>query len=235
MKKYVEHNSFSGSFNYDYFKDDITIVIPVLNEEEAIGKLLPLIREEGYTNILVVDGYSNDKTYDIASNYCETVIFQKGEGKTGAIKTAINLIETSFILIMDGDCTYHPQDIKNFYPKILSHDQVIGTRLSGRTNIPFFNRFGNWVINVLFNLVYGTNLVDVCSGMYALQTQFAKKLRLETKGFDLEVEIAAQASRKGNISEVPIYYYPRVGKQKLQPVKDGFKIIYRIIRNARLR
>jgi hypothetical protein len=75
----------------------------------------------------------------------------------------------------------------------------------------------------------GTNLQDVCSGMYSLKTDFSKNLTFKTEGFDVEVEIAAQASQYGKIAQVPIRYHDRVGRQKLQPVKDGLHIIFRVL------
>ena len=113
------------------------------------------------------------------------------------------------------------------------YDQVIGTRTFGRENIPKFNRLGNWVINTGFNILFGTTLLDVCSGMYALKTDFAKTLSFETSGFDVEVEIAAQSAIEGHIIEVPINYSDRVGKQKLKPLKDGPTIMMTILKLAR--
>lgn len=218
------------TFNYD--RDYFTIVVPVLNEEEAIGKVLSNIKQEGYKNILVIDGYSTDQTYNIVCKNGVDIILQKGIGKTGAIETAIKHIRTPYFIVMDGDCTYHPRDIKNFIYEILNNDQVIGSRISGRNNIPLMNRFGNMVLNVIFNLFFRTNILDVCSGMYALRTKFAKKLNFRTTGFDVEVEIAAQVARKGRISEVPINYYPRIGQQKLRPFKDGLQIFISILNLA---
>lgn len=233
MKNFI-NKDYQLLYSDDYIsyikKDDFTIVIPVLNEEKAIGKVLYNVKKEGYKNILVVDGYSNDNTVKIASNNGGRVIYQKGIGKTGAIKTAIKLVKTKYMLIMDGDCTYDPKEIYKFYKYILNFDEVIGSRTYGKTNIPILNRLGNFIINTLFNLFFGTNLVDVCSGMYAIRTDFAKKLILKTKSFDVEVEIAAQAALNGRIISVPINYYKRVGKQKLRPFKHGFQILNTIIK-----
>ena len=223
---------YSDSLKYSYYKDDVTVVIPVLNEEEAIGRVLENVKNEGYYNVLVVDGHSTDRTYHIANNNGVNVILQKGIGKTGAIETAIKYINTPYFVVLDGDCTYHPQDINNFFPEIFFNDQVIGSRITGRDNIPLLNRFGNTVINLIFNFFFKTNIVDVCSGMYALRTNFAKTLNFRTSGFDVEVEIAAQTARKGRISEVPVNYHPRVGTQKLRPIKDGLQIMFSIINLA---
>ena len=217
---------------YFNHKEEITVVIPVLNEEEAIGIVINNVIEEGYKHILVVDGHSTDRTYHIAKKNGIEVILQNGEGKTGAIESAINFVRTPYFVVMDGDCTYHPKDIKKFYPELLTSKQVIGSRIRGKENIPFINRFGNFIINAVFNLFFKTNIIDVCSGMYLLHTQFAKSLSFKTRGFDVEVEIAAQAARRGIVSEVPINYYPRVGTQKLSPLKDGIQIFLSILKLA---
>jgi glycosyltransferase involved in cell wall biosynthesis len=183
--KDIQQFDLDESINVD--KDDFTVVIPVLNEEEGIGRVIEDVKREGYRNILVIDGYSTDDTVSIASENGVRILHQQGIGKTGAIKTAIELVRTPYFVVMDGDCTYNAKDIENFFCHIGSHDEIIGVRTDGRENIPVLNRFGNWVINSTFNLLFGTNLVDVCSGMYALRTDFAKKLSLETRGFDVEV------------------------------------------------
>ena len=63
-------------------KDQVTIVIPVLNEEKAIGQVIEELRMGGYSNILVVDGYSTDRTVD-----------------------------TPYMLVMDGDYIYCAKDV----------------------------------------------------------------------------------------------------------------------------
>jgi dolichol-phosphate mannosyltransferase len=209
--------------------DLVTVVIPVLNEEKAIGQVIKKVMEEGFYNILVIDGFSSDDSFNQAIKCGADVLYQKGKGKTGAIETAIKNVDTKYMVILDGDCTYDPRDIKNVILPLNNSDLVIGVRTMGRKNIPFFNKIGNRIINLIFNLLMGTNLHDVCSGMYSLTTEFSKNLIFNTRGFDVEVEIAAQASKLGKISQVPIHYHDRVGRQKLQPVKDGFYIIYRIL------
>ena len=210
--------------------DDITIVIPTLNEEAAIGLVLENILQEGFEKILVVDGDSTDGTIDNVKRYGVEHIIQEGNGKTGAIKTAINHITTPYFIMLDGDCTYSAKNIETLLSHIGENSETIGARTKGRENISPLNRFGNWVINKAFNLIFGTNLTDVCSGMYLLNTQFSRQIMLETEGFDVEVEIAAHAAYNQSVGETPIEFFPRVGIQKLRPFRDGAKIMYRIFR-----
>ena len=214
-------------------KDDVTVVIPTLNEEEAIGRVIQEIVQAGYHSILVVDGYSADGTAKIAeSNGCP-VIYQHSKGKCGAIETAIENVTTPYTLVMDGDYTYDPREIENFLPHAEKYDQIIGARSNGRENIPRLNRLGNWLITNTFNLLMGTKLSDVCSGMYLISTHVARQLEFNTKGFDVEVEIAAQTATSGMLTEIPIAYRDRVGCQKLSSLKHGFQIIRTVFGLAR--
>lgn len=214
-------------------KDDVTVVVPTLNEEHGIGQVISELRLVGYHNILVVDGYSTDGTAKVAeSNGC-CVVLQHSRGKCGAIETAIENVKTPYMLIMDGDCTYDPKDIGSLMAHAENYDQIIGVRANGRAHIPRLNRFGNRLITTTFNVLMGTKLSDVCSGMYLLKTETARQLQLNTKGFDVEVEIAAQTASRGKITEVPIDYRKRVGAQKLSSLKHGFQIIRTIFGLAR--
>ena len=210
--------------------DDVTIVIPTLNEELAIGSVVEATIHEGFSKILVVDGHSVDNTVKIANQYGVKVLEQHGIGKTGALKTAIDHVTTPYMIIIDGDMTYDPKDFVKFLPHLNHYDEIIGIRKNGRENIPLLNRFGNWMINKTFNTFFGTNMNDVCSGLYSLNTKFAQNLVLDTQGFDVEVEIAAQAAWVGSISQIPISFRERVGIQKLQPFQDGLKILTTIFR-----
>jgi len=214
-------------------KDDVTVVVPTLNEEEAIGLVIQEIKQAGYHNILVVDGYSTDRTAKIAESNACSVIFQHSKGKCGALETAIENVMTPYMLVMDGDCTYDPKDIENFLVHAEKYDQIIGARVNGRGNIPRLNRFGNLLITNAFNLLMGTKLSDVCSGMYLIDTDVARQLELNTRGFDVEVEIAAQTATSGMVTEIPIAYRKRVGCQKLSSLKHGIQIIRTVFGLAR--
>ena len=194
-------------------KDDVTVVVPVLNEEKAIGMVLDELTSSGYPHILVVDGYSKDNTVQIAKSKGVNVVQQHGMGKTGAIKTAIDLVPTPYMLAMDGDYTYAASDIQKFLDHAHNYDEIVGVR--GRENISRLHRIGNRIISKSFNLMFDTALSDVCSGMYLLRTESAKELDLHSGGFNVDVEIIAQTALRGEVTEVPIEYRARLGEPKL--------------------
>ncbi len=215
----------------------VTIIIPTYNEEEAIGKVIDELIEIGVSpqRIIVVDGHSSDRTVEIARSKGVIVVEQEGFGKSDAIKTGIRLVKTPYVLVMDGDYTYPAKHIVELARKALKegYTEVIGVRTDGRKNIPLINRFGNWFLTKLFNLLFGTNLKDLLSGMYIVRTSVLRRQILETKGFSIESEIAAAvaSSMGGRIGEVPIEYRKRLGRKKLK-IAHGLRIFVDILKLA---
>jgi dolichol-phosphate mannosyltransferase len=204
--------------------DQVTIVIPVLNEREAIEKVLDDLRHEGFENVLVVDGYSADGTREIAMSKGALVIQQHGAGKAGALATAIEAVDTPYMVVIDGDYTYKASDIHRLLGPAAQFDEVIGARTGGRKNIPPLNRLGNWIISKSFKLLFGEPITDVLSGMYLLRTDKAREVQITSTSFDVEVEIASSIASSGRITQVPIGYGERLGTQKLR-ARDGGRIV----------
>ncbi len=211
---------------------DLTVVLPVLNEAEAIGRVIEELRGEGYHNILVVDGYSNDGSDEIARAKGVGVVYQHGLGKAGALRTALDYVDTPYMLVMDGDYTYDPRDIKRMLQHAARYDEIIGVRTDFK-NIRWLHRLGNRVITLAFNLLLGTSLSDVCSGMYLIRTEALREGELKGRGFSVEVEIAAHMASSGRVTEVPVNYRRRMGRGKLKTFRDGFNILRTVFWLAR--
>lgn len=133
---------------------------------------------------------------------------------------------------MDGDHTYNPEDIERFLPHANGYDQIVGARQV--ENISRVHRLGNRIICGVFNALMGTSISDVCSGMYLMNSKSAKQLGFRTNGFSVEVEVLAQMARDGRVTQVPISYRQRIGKQKLSTWVHGFAILESILGLARL-
>ena len=133
---------------------------------------------------------------------------------------------------MDGDSTYDAGEIERFLDLANTYDQVIGTR--SQKNISRVHRFGNRVISSIFNMLFGTSITDVCSGMYLLNSQLARGLEFRRKGFSVEAEIIAQTALQGHVGEVPINYRKRLGQTKLSAIVSGIDILKSIFNLARI-
>lgn len=201
----------------------VTVVIPTLNEAASIGHLLNEASSQCYDRILVVDGHSEDDTAKIAMEHGAAVIQQNGVGKAGALVTAIRAVSTPYIIVMDGDGSYDPSDLDKFTSLIGQCDYVNGIRK--RDSISRLHRIGNSILNSTFNLLFGTSIRDICSGMYLLSTRQARKLVFEKHPLTAEQEIAAQMALSSvRISSVSINYRKRFGgKSKTNTWRQGFR------------
>lgn len=205
-------------------RDQVTVVIPTLNEEEAIGPLVDEIKGRGYVNVLVVDGYSKDSTVDAAKKSGATVLMQHGKGKAGALVTAFRKVDTPYVLVIDGDGSYDPLDIDKFLPLMDDYAFIKGAREKNE-NMTRIHKIGNSIITKTFNLLFGTTVDDICSGMYLLRTEQVKDFDFEKHPMTVEQELAAQVVLSGGrITSVPISYRRRFGgESKTNTWRQGFR------------
>ena len=215
------------------FDDEVTVVIPTLNEAEAIGAVLDELIGLGVGNIIVIDGRSSDGTAEIARGRGVRVVVQRGRGKADAVLEGFRLARTRYVLLMDGDYTYPARHVFDLYSAVREgFDEVIGRRVYGPGSSSLLFRLGNKFLTWFFNLVFGTSLGDVLSGMYIVRRGAVEDMLYKTRGFSIESEIAAHiASTGGEIGEVPIEYRRRLGEKKLK-VWHGLLIFLDMVRLA---
>jgi dolichol-phosphate mannosyltransferase len=209
-----------------------------LNEASTIGQLIKDFRQEGFSNILVIDGNSKDGTGQIAEAEGARVVIQTEKGKGQAMIQAFGLIESPYVVMVDGDGTYLAREARSLLKPILEGkaDHVIGNRLENYSPGAFtkLNLVGNRIINLFFDVAYGADLKDILSGYRAFTLESVRELELNKTGFEIETEISVECIlKKQRVEEVPITYLPRneKGATKLNPLKDGFRIgstIYRL-------
>lgn len=215
----------------------IAIVIPTLNECKAVGKVLGGVKYvmDGYEyRVLVVDGRSIDGTDEIARDVGADVVYQQGRGYGDALKTgffhARKRLDAKVIVMMDADLTYDPKDIPKLVAPILEDeaDLVVGNRFAGlqKGAMPLVNRVGNRVLSLVAKLALRLNVYDTQSGMRAFKSELLDRMNLVAVGMPFAMEMLAEAlSADARICEVPVSYRPRVGKTKLNPIKDGGRIL----------
>lgn len=223
----------------DIPREKVCILIPTLNEEPTIGLLIRQFLRLGYTDILVIDGNSTDKTRDIATASGAKVLVQEGKGKGNAFIQALHHITNPYVVLIDGDGTYDPEDADALISPLLSGcDQAIGNRLI-KANHTAFNRLnllGNGILNWLFKVGHGRYLYDILTGYRAFTLESLQRMRLYEEGFGIETEISSEAVRnEDKVAIIPVQYGVRVGTiTKLDPVHDGIKIAKTIYRLAKL-
>lgn len=227
----------------------ITVVIPCYNEEKSIASVIskfPVekIKQYGLSlEILVIDNNSSDKTALEAKRMGARVITEKKKGKGNAIRTGFQSVsdDTDFVVMLDGDETYSPQEILRLVEPLHNDfcEVVIGSRLGGRmhdNSMKTFNRAGNWVYTHLVRVHYNVNVTDVLTGYFAWKKSALDMLlpHLKSDGFAIEMEMITKMARLGlEIYSVPISYHPRTGDSNLRPIHDGVRILSMFTKNLR--
>jgi len=112
----------------------VEIIIPTLNEESSIAKVLHEIKSQKIPvkiSILVIDGGSTDKTVEICKNENVKCIQQKSKGKGSAMREAVEYSNANIIVFIDGDGTYSISDLETMLEPLLNNkaDMVVGTRI----------------------------------------------------------------------------------------------------------
>lgn len=215
--------------------ENITIVIPALDEEEGIGTVVEQTKRAGFTNILVMDGGSRDNTVTVARSLGVKVVIQHGAGKSAAVDAAVSLVRTPYLGLIDADGTYDPADFHKMLVYVPNADMVIGSRVLQRNaNVPFVtgHRMVNRLFSKLFNWIYDSNLTDILSGIRICNTGVLRDIRFRSRGFGIEEELAAQILVDGGkIVEVPVEFRERLGRAKLR-YRDGYHILTTLLRLA---
>ncbi|MFQ6087361.1 MAG: S-layer glycoprotein N-glycosyltransferase AglJ [Candidatus Methanofastidiosia archaeon] len=215
----------------------ISVIIPTLNEEKTIEEVIEGFKKQKVSEIIVVDGNSQDETRRIARRLGAEVFIQPEKGKGEAVLYGFEKASGDVLVLIDGDATYLPEEL----PKLLKPldegcEHVIGKRKFSSGAITKFNMLGNKILNKMFGMFYGEFFSDILTGYRVITKDAFERLDLASMGFGIEPELLIESIRKRvKICEVEISYLrrPKGSKTKLHPLRDGLKIgltIYRLTR-----
>jgi glycosyltransferase involved in cell wall biosynthesis len=223
-------------------KPVVSVILPALNEEEAIRKVINEIPLEKMppTEILVVDGCSDDRTRQIAKDCGAKVIIENNKGYDQAMDTGLKLCKGDVIVWMDSDYTYPSYQIPEIINPILENkaDIVLGSRIKGRIQpgamIPT-HHFGNILLTMLYNILFFQFVSDTQTGLRAFNKKTLGfidfKLNKRGWGFGWNTQMLTQAAKKRlRIKEIKIDFRPRLGCSKLSTLKDGARILIQILK-----
>ncbi len=219
----------------------ISIVIPALNEEKAIGAVLgeiPIstIKQLGYEiEILVIDNGSTDRTPHIAREHGARVIVHPIRGYGNAYKAGFAVASGDIIATGDADLTYPFAILPSLLKKMEQEEvEFVNTdRLTylDKDVMSVSHQFGNWVLTHLIKMLFGWPFKDSQSGMWVFKREIWSKLDVRSSGMPFSQELKIEAYVRGfECAEVPISYRARVGEEKLLTIRDGIGNISHLFR-----
>jgi len=212
----------------------IAVVIPCLNEEATVGKVVRDVKKFlPSAAVYVFDNNSTDKTSEYASDAGAVVIKENRRGKGYVIRSIFKRIDADIYILVDGDDTYSIENVGELIKPLLSDDadMVIGDRLSSSyftENKRRFHNSGNRLVRWLINRLFNASLHDVLSGYRAFNHDFVKNFPAMSRGFEIETEMTVFALEKDfRIVEIAIPYRDRAENSisKLNTVSDGLRVL----------
>ncbi len=215
----------------------ISVVLPVLNEAENLYYVLPYLPSI-VTEVILVDGHSNDETIAVAQQLCPQikVIAQTRKGKGNALKEGFAACTGDIIIMLDGDSSTDPLEIPRFVEALQQGNAFAkGSRFlegGGSEDITFLRRLGNYGLSVLVNLLFQTRYSDLCYGYNAFWRSYLDQLAVDCDGFEVETLLNLRAHKAGlKVVEVPSYERLRIfGVSHLRVLRDGWRVFQTILR-----
>ncbi|RPI23917.1 MAG: glycosyltransferase family 2 protein [Acidobacteria bacterium] len=219
----------------------ITVVIPCLNEEEGIQKVLTRM-PDFVDEVIVVDNCSTDRTASIAAGMGAKVIRENVRGYGRAYKTGLLHARGDIVVTLDGDHSY-PVDALSYLLEALINSGV-GFVSASRFPVQnpeamsLRNLIGNKLLSLAMSVLYLHWIRDSQSGMWIFYKNALARMDLRSDGmaFSEEIKIEALCNPEIGFKEIPINFTNRAGEMKLRPWRDGWgNLVFLFTRRVRLR
>ncbi len=218
---------------------NVSVIIPVLNEEGAIANVINDIPKSLVQEIVVVDNGCTDRTVEIALAHGAKVITEPRRGYGSACLAGIAAVDAPDIVVfLDGDYSDDPTEMPLLVQPIREglSEFVIGTRIPSEKGalLPqaqFGNRLATYLMRIFFRVQY-TDL----GPFRAIRYQQLQALGMEDKDYGWTIEMQLKAAKMGmNVREVPVSYRKRIGTSKISgtfvgSVRAGVKILATLFR-----
>lgn len=218
-----------------YKSQKITVIIPCLNEEQGIERVLTRM-PQFVDEVIVVDNGSTDRTSDVARGFGAKVVREDVRGYGRAYKTGFSQATGDVIITLDGDHSYPPDAISYLLEAFLHLDVdfLNASRFPVREKdaMSLKHKVGNLILSLAMSLLYLKWVRDSQSGMWVFKRSILKDMSLVSDGmaFSEEIKIEALKSSRVRFEEISILYSSRLGEIKLNPWRDGFANLWFLVR-----
>ena len=218
-------------------KPTTTLLLPTLNEIEAVRVIVPQIRRDWVDEIIVVDGGSTDGTVEYMQDAGLRVYSQTIRGYGEGLLEAMHLAKGDVIIEFNPDGNSIPDDIPRIIAKVNEgYDLVIGSRYrdgAKSDDDDWLTATGNWMFTRIVNLLFGTHYTDALVGFRAYRREHAMRLALDAPGLTWPCQTSTRFARAGmRVTEIPAHEPARIGgKRKMMPFRTGWQITMLILRD----
>jgi glycosyltransferase involved in cell wall biosynthesis len=205
----------------------VSVIIPTHNEAQAIGRVLSDLPSNVVTEVIVVDSNSKDGTPEFAAKMGAIVVQEPRRGYGRACLTGLATAKSPDVVVfLDGDYSDRPSELPILLAPIIEGraDITLGSRLGDSRSagaLPWHQVFGNRLAAGMIRLLYGLKIGDL-GPFRAARTDVLHALALEETTYGWAVEMILKGALAGfRVVEVPVSYYPRIGKSKISGTLKG--------------
>ena len=219
--------------------EKIAVLIPCYNEEKTVEKVVRDFRAVlPEATVYVYDNNSSDRTAQLAEAAGAVVRHEYSQGKGNVLRRMFREIDAECYILVDGDDTYPAESAPEMCRLVLEHqaDMVVGDRLSStyftENKRPFHN-FGNSLVRMSINCLFGAKIQDIMTGYRAFSFAFVKTFPVLSRGFEIETEMSIHAvQRNMQVENVVIEYRdrPAGSVSKLNTYSDGARVLGTILK-----
>ena len=202
----------------------VSVIIPTHNEAQAIARVIADLPSDLATEVIVVDSNSNDGTPEIAARMGARVIQEPRRGYGRACLTGLAAANSPDVVVfLDGDYSDRPSELPILLAPIIEGlaDITLGSRLRSDGAMPWHQVVGNRLAAGLIRILYGLKITDL-GPFRAGRADVLRALALEETTYGWAVEMILKGALGGyRVVEVPVSYYPRIGKSKISGTLKG--------------
>ncbi len=205
----------------------VSVIIPTHNEAQAIQRVLADLPRDLTTEVIVIDSNSTDGTPEIAAKMGARVIHEPRRGYGQACLTGLASANSPDVVVfLDGDYSDRPSELPLLLTPIVEGraDITLGSRLRERRfagALPWHQAFGNRLAASLIRVLYRLEITDL-GPFRAARADVLRTLALEETTYGWAVEMILKGALAGfRVVEVPVSYYPRIGKSKISGTLKG--------------
>jgi glycosyltransferase involved in cell wall biosynthesis len=216
-----------GQLHLNHDPVRVSVIIPTHNEAQSIALVLADLPSGLTTEVIVVDSNSSDGTPEIAASMGARVVQEPRRGYGRACLTGLATANSPDVVVfLDGDYSDRPSELPLLLAPITEGraDITLGSRLHGKNSaeaLPWHQAFGNRLAASLIRLLYGLKISDL-GPFRAGRADVLRALGLEETTYGWAVEMVLKGALAGyRVVEVPVSYYPRIGKSKISGTLKG--------------
>ena len=220
----------------------LSILMPVFNEQERLADAVKQALDVSYPceiELVVVDDGSTDRTREILAAMDDArmrvILHERNQGKGAAIMTAASAAEGDYLVILDADLEYSPEDIPRLMQPVLEGRTTVvyGNRTFGsHSSFSYWYVMGNKAVTTAANVLFNCYLGDLETCFKLMPVELYRSLRIKSRGFGMEAEVTGKLLRnRYRPYEVPISYHARSREEgKKITWRDGVEALWILLR-----